>query len=451
MQILKTTSITLFLSFFISLGCIQAQQVWSLQDCIRYALDNNIYIKQQMLGVEIASENLSQSRANRFPSLNASASHGYYFGRTIDPFTNEFATETIRTNNFNASSNVTLFSGFQINNAIRQSFIEMQASYYDVELIQNDISLAVASAYLQILFAKELVEIATNQLDITNQQVDRTRRLVDAGTLALGNLLTIEAQAATEELQLVNAQNNLDISYLNLVQLLDLEVMEDFMIEIPDINLHDVEQPFYSPMQIYLDAVLIQPQILSSELRIESAELGLSIARGARSPVLSLSGNYGSGYSGAARDLTQPGAPVIPFWEQMERNLNYSAGIFLSIPIFNRYQVRSAIGRSIIAVDNARYNNQLVRNELFKTIQQSHADAQAALKRYDATLKNVKALEEAFRYSEQRFNVGMVAPVEYNDAKNRLTTAQSDLLQAKYEYVFRTQVLRFYMGYAIEL
>ena len=448
----------------------QGSAPWSLEDCIQHALDNNLRIQQQKLGVDMARENLRQSQANRLPTLNSQASHSYNYGRTLDPITNEFATERVQTNNFGVSSGMTLFSGFQVRNSIRRDQYELQASMYDVEAMQDDISLAVASAYLQILFSKELVEVAANQLDITRQQVERTARLVDAGTLARGSLLTIQAQEATEELQLVNAENQLRIAYLDLMQLLDLRENEPFEIEVPDIDLVPDDEVDHSPMEIYQAAVQIRPGVLAADISVASAEKSLEIARGGRSPRLSLSGSMGTGYSEARLRIaelieldpqmigqTASGeavfAPnfdvvteVVPFWDQIDENLNRSVGLFLQIPIFNNYQVRANINRNHIALDNARLQRQIVRDQLYKTIEQAHQDAQAALQRYMATEKNVTALEESFRYTEQRFNVGMVNTLEYNDAKNRLTAAQSELLQSKYEFVFRTQVLNFYVG-----
>ncbi len=459
-----------FLTGILLPGNAAAQMPWTLEDCINYALENNLQIKQQQLGVEIAKENLTQGKANRFPSMNANASHGYNFGRTIDPFTNEFATESVRSNNFSVSSGVTLFNGFQIHNSIQQREFELRANQFDVETMQNDISLAVAADYLQILFSLEMVAIAANQLEITAQQVARTAQLVEAGTLARGSLFTVQAQAASEELQLVNAQNQLDIAYLNLAQLLDISATEGFEIAVPEIAILPDDDLELSPMQVYSTAVQTQPNVKAAEVRVSSAEKGLLIARGGRSPMLSMRGSYGTGYSGASREvvetiegsprqigLTETGVPVFaptidvqtrikPFGDQLNDNLNRSIGLFLTIPVFNNFQTRSAIGRSQISLENARLSQQLVRDQLFKTIQQAHADAQGALKRYEATETNVIALEESFRYTEQRFNVGMVNSLEYNDAKNRLTAAQSEMLQAKYEFVFRTKVLDFYMG-----
>jgi outer membrane protein len=473
---MKIKSSLILLFFAVSFLSLQSQEKqWSLQDCIEYAWNNNLRIKQQELGVDIAMQNLRQSRGNLFPTLNANASHVYNYGRTIDPFTNEFATERIQSNNFALSSGVTVFSGFQIYNTIKQNKLELDAGEYDVEKMKNDIALAIASAYLQILYSLELVDISLNQLEITKLQLERTQKLVNAGTQPRGALYNIEAQYASEELQLINAQNRLDLAYLDLVQMLDLREFHDFLIEIPEIEISPEQEYQYSPMQIYLIASGIQPDIKSADIRVQSAEKGLAIARGARSPMLTLRGAYGTGYSGNSREITDviageptqigttsTGLPVFaptfdyqtqvkPFSNQLEDNLNHSIGLYLTIPIFNNFQVSSAVSRSRINLDNAKISNQLIKDQLFKTIQQAYADAGAALKRYMASEKNVDALQESFRYTEQRFNVGMVNHIEYNDAKNRLVAAESELLQSKYEYVFRTAILDFYMGNKIEL
>ena len=469
----------LVIAVFITISLIipknlQAQNVWTLEACINHAHKNNINIRQQELGVEIARENLIRSLSDRFPSLNANASHGYNFGRTVDPFTNEFATESVRSNNFSLSSGMVLFSGFQINNAIDRSRLELDASQHDVEAIKNDISLAIAAAYLDILMSEEFVEVLEGQLDVTHQQVERMKKFVEAGTVARGNLLTIEAQAASEELQLINAQNRLIMAYINLAQLLDLRETDDFRIHIPDIEVSPGEIIDMSPVEIYESAVSVQPEVKSSQIRVLSAEKDVQIARGGRYPTISIGGSYGTGFSGASREVTDitEGERIIgwtesnelvygpdvdfqtqikPFVDQLEDNLNRSIGFYLTIPVFNNFQTRTAVNRSKVALENSKLSNRLIRDQFFKAVQQSHADAKASLKRYEATKKNVGALEESFRYTEQRFNVGMADALEYNDAKNRLAAAESELLQSKFEFVFRTKILDFYMGKPIVL
>ena len=435
----------------------QENRIWTLEKCIEHAWENNLMLQQQKLSVDLAGENLTQSRANMLPSLNAGASHSYNIGRTVDPFTNDFITETVQANSFNATSSVSLFNGFQLRNIIRQNRYDLEAGKLDLERSYNDIALTVASAYLQILFSIELLENANNQLDISRQQVVRTGQLVEAGTLPRGSLLTIQAQMATEELQVVNAQNQLDLAILNLRQIMYMPEDEELNIEIPVVDILPDEEIRESPMQVYQTAIQIQPEIKSADVRVFSAERGLAASKGARSPSLSLSGSVGTGYSDARREQIfvidpETGFPipefgdVIPFADQFRDNVNQSFGLFLNIPIFNNLQVRSNISRSQINLENARLQSRIAREQLFQTIQQAHADASAALKRYIATETNVVALEESFRYTEQRFNVGMVNTLEYNDAKNRLSAAQSELLQAKYEYLFRTKILDFYLG-----
>jgi outer membrane protein len=475
-RLLLSRLLIVSLSFFLLNTTLFAQSGgFTLDQCIFIAWKNNLRLQQQRLGVDIARQNLSQSRANMLPSINANASHMYNIGRTIDPFTNEFATETVQSNNFSITTGMNLFSGFQVQNAIRQNRLELQAGELDLEKSYNDLALLVASAYLQILFSVELVNTVTGQIEVTQQQVERTQRLVSAGTLARGALLTIQAQLATEEMQLVNAQNQLDLAMLNLKQIMFMTLEDDFAIAVPEIDIDMVGEQEYSPLQIYQVALRQQPGIKSSELRILSAERGLAMARGALSPMLSIRGSYGTGYSGARYEITETrfGEPriigmtesmepvyaptfeydrrVTPFSTQLDENVNKSIGLFLTIPIFNNLQVQSNMGRSRINLENAKLQHQIAREDLFQVIQQSNADATAALKRYTATQKNVAALQESFRYMEQRFTVGMVNTIEYNDAKNRLSAAESELLQSKYEYIFRMKILDFYLGLPLSL
>ena len=451
-----------------------AQTLWSLEDCLQYGLANNLQIQQGQLNVDLQRSNLIQARANQLPNLNASATHGVNTGRTIDPFTNTFATESVRSNNFGISGGLILFNGLQVRNAINQAETNLEANRHDVEKMENDMVLAITSGFLQILFAYEMLAVANGSHALSLLQVERTRRLVEAGVLARGSLLSIEAQAATDELQVVNAQNRLDLAYLDLAQLLRIEDIQNFRIRVPEIEVEDIEDVSYSPMQIFSFAVNNQPDIRSANLRIASAEYGLKIAKGARSPALSFRGSYGTGYSGAIREITDivvgsreigitaggervfgPAFDYVtrvkPFRNQLEDNLNRSISFVLTIPILNNLQVNNSISRARISLESAQINQQMVRDQFFKSIQMAHADAKAALKRYHSTAKNVEALEEAFRYAAQKFELGMVNSFEYNDAKNRLTFAKSEQVQAKFDFVFRTLVLDFYMGNPIAL
>ncbi len=474
---LRQLILTITIINFISCSVI-SQENWSLERCITYAYDNNIYLKQQELSVEIAEVDLSQSKAAMYPNLNVSASHAYNYGQTIDLYTNTFATERVQSNNFYISSSITVFNGFQLLNQVRQNQLSLKASRYDLDKLKDDIALQIATAYLNILYNREYLEVARGQQEITKQQVNRTSRMVEAGTLAKGNLLTLEAQLANEELQLVNAHNQLDLAKLTLAQMLDLPDAGKFDIEDPNVSIREGEGLLNTPQQVYALAVQNLPEIKSAELSVDISEKTLAIARGASAPSLSLNGSYGTGYSGASQELTgfslngevdtigytldgsnawvgTPGYEleydVIPFWEQIDDNLNQSVGLYLNIPIFNGMATRATINKAKLNMKNAAYNLELAKNDLYKTIQQAHADANAALNEYSATQKSLEAQKESFKYAEQKFNVGLISTTEYNEAKNMLITAESELLQAKYNYIFKKTVLDFYMGKPLKL
>lgn len=452
-----------------------SQKIWTLEESIAYALENNIQIKQQQLNSAVSKLQYNQSIASLFPSINATATHVYNNGQTVDMYTNQFASQTVQSNNFYLSGNVVLFSGLQLLNGLKQKQLDFLASKYDLEKMKNDISLTIATAYLQILYNIELLATTKSQFEISQQQLERTKILYTAGTIAKGTLLQMEAQTASDELQVVTAQNQLDLAYLSLVQMLDLQSTQGFDIEKPALSLPDANSLLQQVNEIFDKAYTIQPDIKSAELKVKSAKKGLQSSWGMMSPTISLNASYGTGYSGASKkvtDMTISGyqqigltesaeavySPVydytyenVKFWDQIDKNLNSSVGLYLNIPIFNKLQTITMIGTSKISLANAELSLQNTKNQLLKTIQQAYADARAALNRYDASQKAVDALAESFTYTQQKFDVGMVNSVDYNDAKNKLMKATSDLLQAKYEYVFRIKVLDFYQGKPLTL
>ncbi len=465
----------LFLLFTLKVNA-QDTKEWSLEECINYALDNNISVKQQDLNIDYQNELLLQSKLGVLPNFNGFISHGYNWGQRVDPFTNEFATDRVRSNNLYLQGDLNIFSGLQQINIIKRNMLNLQAAQYDADYYRDEISITVAMEYLQTLYFLEFVEMANNQLDITNQQVERTRKLVDAGTLAKGDLLIIEAQQASEELSVVQAENDLTLSYLNLTQLLELETPAGFAIEKPELGL--VDQPeIYTPEQIYGIAVENRPEIKSAEVKVESSERELGIARATFYPSLSLNASIGSGYSGANYIYNNPSVFVSddplgvtasdefvypfdykyesrdskPWGDQFNDNLNESVALNLRIPIFNGWATRSSVAQAKIGIANADLTLQKQKRELYKIIQQAYNDAIAAANKHKAADKKVNATQESFKYSEQKFDVGLVNSVEYNDAKKEANNALSELIQAKYDYVFRVTVIDFYMGKPLTL
>ena len=469
---------TFIFIFFLLAGAAYAQQpsapkTWSLEECIDYALKNNIQVKQSELNTSLSKVNVLAAEGNMLPSINGNASHSYNIGRTVDRFTNQFADAQVLSQNLYVSAEISLFSGFQNINTIKQNRYEYLASKYDVDKMKNDVSLNVATAYLQALYTMDAVINAQNQLAITTAQVDRTKQLVDAGASAKGTLLDIQAQQASEELALTDAQNQLDIALLSLTQLLNLPSSENFSIVKPDLSSVNESLLTSTPALIYNTAISNLPEVKSAEFKLKSARKGVDVAWGGLSPRLSFSASYGTGYSGASQrllglpsytgyapngDFTSGGdtvySPVfssptyekIPYADQYRDNVNKSFGFYLQVPIFNKLQVKTAIDRAKIQEMSAELTIESTKLQIRKNVQQAYADANAGLKKYASSVKALEAMQESFKYTEQKFNVGMVNTTDYNTAKNKMAKAQSDLLQAKYEYVFKAKVLDFYQG-----
>ena len=269
---------------------------------------------------------------------------------------------------------------------------------------------------------------------------------MDAGSVAKGNLLQIEAQAAQEELSLINMKNQVETSYLNLTQLLEIKTPAGFEIDAPQINVDPNSVVDGTIDEIYLIAEKNRPEIKSSELKLTSSEYGLKIAKGARSPRFSLNHSVNTRYTHISGIANQEA-----FGKQLNNNRNSGVGLQMTVPILNGWQVTKSISNSKLDVQSSQYELEATKKQLYKSIQQAYTDAAAAIKKYNSSLKAVASTEESFRYTEQKFNVGMVTSVDYNVAKTQLIRSQSDMSQAKYEYVFKTKVLDFYKGIPLNL
>jgi len=425
----------------------QGQSLWSLQKCIDYALQNNIQIKQQALNSEYYSNQLGQAKFNRLPNLNAGFQNNMSFGRTIGA-DNTYLDINSNSTSGSLNSNVTIWNGFTLTNSIKMADMDLRASLEEMKKAKDDVMLNIAASYLEILFADELVVVADDLLKITQLQIDRTTKLVEAGSLAKGSLLEIEAQYAREEVNVVNAQNRLQLAYLALYQFLELPATESFKIEKPTLPEIGANLSLLNSMDVFKNAVQLKPAIKGAEFKLESARKQLLIAKGNLLPTLSFGGNYYNFYNNKYTDFQMN---KIAFRDQLKSNERFGFGVTLNVPIFNRFQARTGVSNTQIQLENSELQLQNTKNLLRKDIEQSYTNALAAFKRYVANQKTVVSSKEAFRYTEEKFNVGMINSVEYNQSKNNLSKAQSDLLQAKYEYIFRTKILDFYNGLTIEL
>ena len=437
MKVLSTLS-----CFFIFIS-IQAQQIWSLEDCIDYALKNNISLKQSELNIELNKNEYFQSKMELLPSVNISNSFNNNRGRYINPFTNEFDEEVSSSLNLSYNSNFSLFNGFKNINQIKKAANESLKSIYDLESAQNDLISSIALSYLQILFNEELYQTSQTQLDLTKNQENRIQTLVEAGSMAQGELLNIQSQLALEEQQLIQAENQLNLSKLQLAQLLELDQYENL-----NVLKLDIKVPIFKIQNNintdYAIALNTQSSIKSSELQINSAIYDLKIAKANYLPNLSIGYRISTLYLDNVNDM-------FTFNEQLENNQQSAIYLSLNIPIFNKWSVRNSVAQSKIQIENSQLNAQQAKNQLRKNMEQAYADQLAAYKKYQATQKAVIAFKEAYTYINERYELGMVNSYEFNESKNKLITAESDELRAKYDLIFKVKLYEFYTSLKFEL
>jgi len=460
----------------------------SLLESIDRAIKNNIAVRQTQLQVLGNQVSLTSSKLDFAPSLNASTSASYSVGRTINPFSNEFVDQPVQQQNMSLNTNLPLFTGLQRINAVKQNQTDLEVSQYNLEASKDQVTLNVIQAYTQILFNLELLETSRLQLQTSELQLQRTEKLVEAGSLPIANRLQLEAQLANDELNVVNAENDLELARLNLKQLMQLpesQAIEIIVPELPDPSL-DALPP--SAALVYDEAIRQWAGVQSTQLQVQSARYGLAVAKGGYYPSISLSAGVFSQYSSIAPDqipragtdnitrvvptgdfLEVPGGlipdvadgtriPVLTetqipseftentYTNQLDFNLRRFVSIDMRIPIFNNWQVRSSVANARLNLESAMLDEIDQQNQLRQTIEQVYLDAKVAAKTYFANQRRVASLDEAFRNTETRYQVGAIDAVDFNQAKNDLNQAESDLIRAKFNYIFSLKVLDYYRG-----
>jgi outer membrane protein len=465
---------------FLTLSSIaaNAQEVEkvTLEQAVAIALENNIQIKQAKLSESTSEINLSEAKFALYPTLNGNSSLNFNNGRSIDPLTNQFVNNSITSSNSSLFSSVNLFQGFQRINQISRNKLQLQADKSQVAKAQNDLSLSVVTSYLQILVNQDLLSAANNQLGIAKETLEREQKLFDVGNRTLADLAQAKAQFSTAELNITNAQNQLDISFLNLAQLMERNPAVPFDILRPSAPNVESLQKIYSANEVFNQALAVQPDIKLAEFNKLVAAKAVDVAKGNLSPRLSLNGSLGTGYSNGRQRLVSSTAngnrpiglventnqvvvvpaftnlfEVTPFQDQISENVNRSFGFSLSIPILNGLQATNSIKRAKINLQNQIYGEQLVKNTLNKTINQAVLDIRAADKRYLSASRTFEANKEAYNVIEQRYNVGLVNSLDLSTSKANLDKAEFDVIQAKYDLLFRVKVIDFYLGNPLTL
>ncbi len=451
--------IVTILAFMFFLTANAQDKNWSLQECVEYALDNNISIKQQELNLELVEEDIVIAKGNFYPNLNGSASQNWNFGSYIGQTGLRISRDS-RSNNFGLNSGVNLFNGNRNKNNLFQAKKDLEAAGYNLEANKNIIMLYIVNSYLDILLNKENLKIAQDQIVISESQVEQSKGLVESGARAKAVLLEAQATLATNKQQLTAAQNALDISLLNLAQLLQIS-HKGFDVADVKLDVTSASLIYNNTDAIYDKAVNTLPEIKSAEIAVESSELSVDIAKGAYYPSLSFGAGLGTSYQHNngfpdERPVIDPDTGVITyvpngFGQQLKDNMGYYLGFTLNVPIFNRFQTKSGVSRAVINQQKTELQLLDEQVKLRESIEKAYADAKAALDQFVSSETSLVAQEELFRNAQESYNSGVMTSFDFDQVRNRLVNAQSTMVNAKYNFVFRTKLLEYYYGIPIVL
>ena len=435
------------LSLFAAAVCLQAPAqnsgAWTLRQCIDYARENNIQVKTQEIAVETAQASLLQSKAQQYPTLSFSSSFGANF-QNVSTF-NEYMEASggmSASNSFGLNSGLALYQGGRLRNAVKQQQIQLEASESDLEQQLIDIEISVTQAYLQVLYNRESLELARENELLSSSQVERGEELFKAGSISRVELSQLKSQNAGDKYQIVAAENALEASRLNLKQILELGIDSDFDVSFPELDDSVIGAAVPPLDEVYAEALATLPQVKSSSLGVESADMALKIAKGAALPTLSMNAGISTGYSSAAG---------VTYFDQLGNKLGESVGLNLSVPIFNNRSVKTNIRKAQLQLEQARLQETGVLKQLLATLESVRNDAISAQQRYFASKAQLEAASESYRLVSEQFNAGIKNTVELLNEKNNYINALSQQLQAKYQALLAEKHLGRYMNQPIEL
>jgi outer membrane protein len=454
---------------------MQAQRNYTLQECIDQAFKNNITIKQRELSQRSVEADQLQSKLNLLPTVNGQVTNNYNIGFAINPVTNTTQNNaTFRSNNFVISSQVTLFNGFQNINTVKQQRANTKATDADLLATKNTIALQVSNAYMQVLMNSEIAAAREIQIQSTAEQLKRQEKLYELGGVNRVKLLQLKAQYANEESQLITAQTQLDQSYLTLWQLMNIAPDPKSNVQKPDSSVaNNIPNEIESADAIYNSFLEKSPEVQAAKNRAEAARISHRIAQGGYSPRLTVGASISSFYSTQTQQGVGPttqflvpigqdinGNPspyftpytiynsseVVPFGEQFDRNLGKNVGFTLSIPIFNGYQVNTGVQKARINQMSSELSQKQTELDLYKNVNQAYLDFKSSQKRYESNQNNYAANKEAMTVAESQFNLGALSTADFIVTKSQFLQAETNMVQAKYELLFRRKVLDFYLG-----
>jgi outer membrane protein len=453
--------------------CQTADSVYNLQQCIDIAIKNNLTVKRSELDMERNRVYWQQQRATLLPTFNGSINHGISTGRSLDPFTNSYLNQQISSADYNANANLVLFNGMAVQNSIRRTALAYQAGKMDFEQAKNDITLNVITTYLQVINNTDLLTQANSQLEVSKQQLQRLQVMNANGAVKPSDYYDVKGQQATDQLTVINAKNSLELSKLNLLQLMNVLYTRSISVERLSADQLSSAKFDATADDVYNSAIQNLPLVKAATYRRQSAEKQVKVTKGVLFPTLSLYSGLSTRYSSAAGrsvfiDSTeintgafiktpagnQPvyqfnqnfGSEKVGYYDQFKNNYNTQVGVSIQIPILNAFLNRSRVSIAKIDLTEARYVEENTRIQLKQNVEQAYINMSSAYSRYQILNEQVDAFKESFRTAEIRFNAGVLNSVDYIVAKNNLDRANNNLINARYDYYIRTKILNYYEG-----
>jgi len=437
---MKRLFILVVLAILVGLDLLAQQKQWSLRECCDYAVEHNISVKQQENQLRQRELQLETAKSQRLPDLNASAGQNFSFGRGLTA-QNTYTNTNTSSTSLSLGTSVPLFTGFQIPNQIKLNRLNLDAAMQNLEKAKNDIRMQVAQAYVQILYNMEMADVARRQIDIDSMQVVRLQAMVDNGKASGAQLSQQEATLAQSRLTATQADNNLQLAYLSLTQLLELPTPDGFSVVRPTIQkIQMTQNTLMSPDAIYAEALAIKPEVQSAQLAVSAAERNVDIAKAGNYPTLSLSGGMGTNY------YTTSGFKSDGLGKQLKNNFSQYIGLNLNVPIFNRYQTRNSIRSAQIDQQNQLLQLDNTKKTLYKEIQQVYYNAIAADAKCKSSEQASRSAHDAFTLMQAKYENGKANITEFNESKNNYLRAESDLVQARYEQLYQQALILFYRG-----
>jgi len=444
---------TFFIFLFLSVLSQAQTKKWTLEECVDYAIKNNISIKQSELDAKSAAIDKSSAIGGFLPSLNINGSHSWNIGLNQNITTGLLENQTTQFTAAGLNSNIDVYNGMQNQNRLRRANLSIIATKYQLSKMKDDISLNIANSFLQILFNKENLKVQKEQLSVDEKQLSRTQNLVEAGMIARGDLLDVQATVASDQQRIIAAENVLFLSKLGLAQLLQLTDYQNFDIE--ESNQLELQKTtvLENPTAVLEKAKADRVELKIAKTNLEIAEKDIKIAKGAYQPSVSGFYSFSTRASSSNRFVSSPlgsyFAPPLPLFDQFSENKGHSFGFQLTIPILNGFALKNNVERAKLTFERTKIASKTAELDLERNIYTAISDAKGAINAHEAAVIAMNARKESVNYAKEKYEVGMMNSFDFNHAQKLFKNAQSEVVRTKYDAIFKIKVVEFYFGISI--